>query len=272
VTEDPTPAPENAAPHVDAPKSAPETSPVAGVFTQANITLGLSILAVILAAAPYVVPQLQAYQVRAGLMARPSMLQDASVRLRELQTAEAAARALEGIKTRQTSLFQDKSDPVLGNPNAPIKIVEFLDYNCGYCRAAAPKLKAFLADNPDVAIIVKEYPVINQNSRPLAAFALGAAKTGQYEAMHYALMEATISSDADMMSLLNRTGLDVKAVSEAAASKEVHDHIDRVVTLGTDLNLTGTPMFIIGTKLIDGAKIDDIKAAVVAERARLKKS
>jgi protein-disulfide isomerase len=254
----------------EAPKPAPSPSPLGGVFTQANITLGLSVLAVILAAAPYVVPQLQAYQVRAGLMAKPSMLKDASLELQRQQLAEASAKTLEGVKTHQASLYKDASDPVLGDPKAPIKIVEFLDYNCGYCRAAAPKLKAFLEENKDVAIIIKEYPVINQNSRPLAAFALGAAKTGQYESMHYALMDAKIASEADMMALMTRAGLDTKAISEAASSKEVHDHIDRVVTLGSDIGITGTPAFIVGTTVIDGAKLDELKAAVEAERKRLK--
>nr|WP_245344464.1 DsbA family protein [Asticcacaulis solisilvae] len=198
------------------------------------------------------------------------MLKDASLELQRQQLAEASAKTLEGVKTHQASLYKDASDPVLGNPNAPIKVVEFLDYNCGYCRAAAPRLKTFLEENKDVAIIVKEYPVINQNSRPLAAFALGAAKTGQYEAMHYALMEGKVTSEADMMALMTRAGLDIKAVSEAASSKEVHDHIDRVITLGSDLNITGTPMFIVGTRIIDGAKMDDLKAAVEAERQRLK--
>ena len=265
VTEDTTPAPE-----APTPAPAPAVSPPAGVFTQANITLGLSILAVVLAAAPYVIPQLQAYQVRAGLMARPSILKDASQELQRRQLAEASAKTLEAVKTHQSSLYKDASDPILGNPDAPIKIVEFLDYNCGYCRAAAPQLKTFLEENKDVAIVVKEYPVINQTSRPLAAFALAAAKIGRYEAMHYALMEARIASEADMMTLLTRTGLDVDAVREAASSKEVHDHIDRVITLGTDLNITGTPAFIIGTKVIDGAKLDELKAAVEAERKRLK--
>jgi protein-disulfide isomerase len=269
VTEENTPAPENAGQPDNAPRPASPSS-LGAVFTQANITLGLSVLAVILAAAPYVVPQLQAYQVRAGLMARPSMLQDASVELQKQQRAEAYARTVDGIRTHQASLYKDASDPVLGDPKAPVKIVAFLDYNCGYCRAASPKLKAFLDENKDVAIVVKEYPVISPNSRALAAFALAAAKTGRYEAMHYALMDTKVTSDADIIAVMTRAGVDLKTVSDAAASKDIHEHIDRVVMLGSDLNVTGTPGFIVGQKFIDGAKLDELKAAVEAERKRLK--
>lgn len=255
------------------PAPAPQkpASPLAGVFTQANVTLGLSVLAVILAAAPYVVPQLQAYQVRNGLMTQPKILQEASQKFRDQQMAETAKALQEGVRTRQASLFGDKADPVLGNPNAPIKVVEFLDYNCGYCRAATPELKTFLEQNPDVQIIVKEYPVISQNSRALAAYALASARFGKYEEMHYALMEAQIRSDDDMNRVLQKVGLDPDKLHAVAVSDDVGNHINRVLTLGGDIGIGGTPNFVIGTTVIDGAKIDDLKAAVAAERMRLKK-
>lgn len=236
------------------------------LFSQANITTGLAVFAVVLAGAPYVVPQVQSFVVQKGLMSHPAMLYEASAKLTAQNEADKAKTVATAIKSKHDSLFNDKTDPILGNPNAKIKIVEFLDYNCGYCRAATPVLKDFLAKNPDVAIVVKEYPVINQNSRPLAAFALGAAQGGKYEAVHYALMTEQVGSEAEMTALLSKLGLDPTAVRASAASAEVKAHIDRVVQLGADLGITGTPTFIIGDKAIDGAKLDELEKAVTAAR------
>jgi protein-disulfide isomerase len=237
------------------------------ILSQANITTGLAVFAVVLAGAPYVVPPVQSFMVEKGLLNRPVMLQTAINKLNAQNDADKARAMSVAIRSKHDSLFNDKSDPVLGNPNAPIKIVEFLDYNCGYCRAATPVLKDFLAKNPDVAIIVKEYPVINQNSRPLAAFALGAAQAGQYEAVHYALMNEHVGSEDEMTGLLNALGLDPVAVRANAASAEVKAHIDKVLQLGADLGVTGTPTFIIGDQSIDGAKIEDLEKAVKAARS-----
>ena len=237
------------------------------LFSQANITTALAVFAVVLAGAPYVAPQIQSFIVEKGMLNRPAMLQTAITKLNAQNDADKAKAMAAAVKSKHDSLFNDKSDPILGNPNAKIKIVEFLDYNCGYCRAATPVLKDFLAKNPDVAIIVKEYPVINQNSRPLAAFALGAAKAGQYEAVHYALMTEQVGSEAEMTALLGRLGLDPAAVRASAASADVKAHINRVMQLGADLGITGTPTFIIGDTAIDGAKLDELEKAVAAARS-----
>ncbi|HTM79568.1 DsbA family protein [Asticcacaulis sp.] len=243
------------------------TSLLKDLFSQANITTGLAVFAVVLAGAPYVVPQVQSFVVQKGLMSHPAMLYEASAKLNSQNEADKAKTMATAIKSKHDSLFNDKADPILGNPNAKIKIVEFLDYNCGYCRAATPVLKDFLAKNPDVAIVVKEYPVINQNSRPLAAFALGAAQAGKYEAVHYALMTEQVGSEAEMTALLGKLGLDPATVKANAASAEVKAHIDKVLQLGADLQITGTPTFIIGNTVIDGAKLDELEKAVAAARS-----
>ncbi len=264
-----TPTTDAPVPQSAAQKPAPASEKL---FTQANITTGLAVLAVILAGAPYVVPQLQAYQVQSGLMARPVMVEQAKQKL-DAQRADAASKAAAiAIKGKMDSLFGDKSDPVLGNPNGTVRMVEFLDYNCGYCRAATPVLKQFLADNPDVKLIVKEYPVISANSRPLAAYALAAAGMGKYEPVHYALMTEHVKSETDMSAVLTAVGLDAEAVKTKAKSKDIQDHIDRVLMLGADLAVDGTPTFVINGQAINGANFDGLKSAVAAERAKLKKS
>lgn len=239
-------------------------------LTQTNITTGLAVFAVVLAAAPYVVPQVRAWQTREGLMSQPAMLQDASTALQQQANAAAMDKTREAIKARaeslKSALYANPKDPVMGNPKAPIKIVEFLDYNCGYCRAGAPQVKAFLAANPDVAIVVKEYPVISTNSRPLAAYALVAAELGKYQAVHDAFMTTKIDSEEALFGVLSGLGLDAQAMQARAASDEIQTHITDTLVLGSDLEVNGTPTFIVNGEPVNGTDIAAITAAV--EKAR----
>lgn len=245
-------------------------SPLRDIFSQANIAVGLAVFAVVLAAAPYVAPPVRTWMVREALLSRPDMLQDASDKLNAQMQAKAEQALADGVKSHHDSLFNDASDPVLGDPQAPVKIVEFLDYNCTFCRAATPVLKDYLAQNPDVAIIVKEYPVINQNSPLLAAYALAAAQQGKYAPMHYALMTNKAEDVPALDALAAKVGVDIDKAHAFLKSDAARDHINKVMNLGADLNITGTPTFVVGDQAINGAKIDNLKAAVEAQRKALK--
>ena len=254
------------APTTDNPSPKP-ASFLAEVFSQANITTGLAVFAVVLAAAPYVMPQLQAYQVQRGLMARPAMLIDASDKLQQQKADKTAADMLAQIKAHHDSLFNDKNDPVI-NPAGKIKVVEFLDYQCAYCRAATPGLHAFLANNPDVQLVVKEYPVIHPPmSVTMAQVGLAAYQAGHYEPIHYAFLHDTPKSDAEMDALLVKAGLDPKQIRVAAVSDAIKDQVTKTVQLGENLGIEGTPGFIVGNRFINGARLEDLKAAVEAVRA-----
>lgn len=254
----------------------PETPPPApansflAAFTQANITTGLAVFAVILAAAPYVVPQVQSFVVERGLLNHPAMLSSAQTKL-ETETAEAEARAATiAIKAHHDSIFNDKADPFLGNASGKIKVVEFLDYLCAYCRAASPSIKEFLVQNPDVTLVVKEYPVIHPpSSQTLAAYGIGAFQGGHYEAVHYALLTEKIGTQTQMDAVLASAGLDPQKVQAVATSQTTIDQINKTLALGADLKINGTPTFIVGDKMVTG--MSGLNQAVQAERAKLKK-
>jgi protein-disulfide isomerase len=253
-----------------APKPDTSASKESGaVFSQANITTGLAVLAVILAGAPYVVPQLQAQLVRNGLMARPVAIEEAMQKLSGDREAEANRQTELGVAAHHDTIFNDKADPTLGN--GPIKLVEFLDYKCAYCRGGAPALKAFLAENPDVTLVVKEYPVVHPpESVVLAKFAMAAYKAGKYAEVHDVLLTDNQPLD-DLKAISAKAGLDIAQVSADAGSAATADHIKQTVMLGTNLGITGTPTFIVGDTVVSGTNIEKLNAAVAAERARLKK-
>ncbi len=233
-------------------------------LTQANITTGLALAAVILAAVPYVVPQVEAWQVRKGLMSRPVILQETFDALQDQKTSQAALDATDAIKAHRESIFDDPADPVIGNPNGKIKVVEFLDYMCAYCRAYSPGIKDFLAKNPDVELIVKEYPVVHPpDSVALAHIGMAVAKSGHYEEIHYALLDNALKTSGDLDVVLKQQGLDPVAVFNAAKAKEIEQHVAQTINLGYALKIAGTPTFIVGDKEV---LAPDLAAAVAAQR------
>ena len=258
-----------------APKPA---NALAEVFSQANITLGLAVLAVVLAGAPYVIPKVRAWQVEKGLMSKPEMLLTASQRLRDGQAAQAAAQAQAQIKAHHNAIFNDPSDPVIGN--GPIKVVEFLDYQCAYCRAATPSVQAFLAANPDVQLVVKEYPVVHpENSIALAAYGIEASKAGKYEAVHYALLghdfhpeQSGRNIGGEVDAIVAQAGLDPVAFRKGMNDPVVKDQINRTIDLGSNLGINGTPTFIVGDRMVNGADLRALDDAVQAVRSAKKPS
>ncbi|WP_155847320.1 thioredoxin domain-containing protein [Asticcacaulis sp. AC402] len=253
-------------PELPMPESSSQSSYGGWRDIQGHITTGLAVFAVILAGAPYVLPQVQAWQTQQGLLERPAMLQAASEKLQAQADAAVATKTREALKARaeslKTTLYGSKMDPILGNPAAPIKIVEFLDYNCTYCRSGAPLVKAFLEANPDVAIIIKEYPVISKNSRPLAAYALAAAEAGKYEAVHYAFMSGGVDSEAEAHAVLAKAGLNPQTIQARMSSEDIQNYITETLVLGDDLAITGTPTFIIDGEPYNGTNIPAMTAAV----------
>lgn len=255
-------------PEPRAPKAETPARPPA-LFSQANVTTGLAVLAVILAGAPYVVPQLQAHLVRNGLMEKPAVLEEAMQKLSTDREAEASRSTEAAIAAHHDSIFNDPADPTLGT--GPIKIVEFLDYNCAYCRRGEPVIKAFLAENPDVTLVVKEYPVVHPpESIVLAKYGLAAYQNGKYAAVHDVLLTDD-QNLSDLKTITAKAGLDLARVSADASSQATAEHIKNTVTLGTNLGISGTPTFIVGNTVVAGADVEKLRAAVEAERQRLKK-
>src|SRR5688572_13585129 len=98
------------------------------------------------------------------LLSNPRILQRVSEALElEIRTAE-AEQARAAIRANQDALFNDPDDVVLGNPEGDVTLVEMFDYNCGYCRQALPDLATLLAEDPNLRVILKEFPILSQES------------------------------------------------------------------------------------------------------------
>ncbi len=171
------------------------------------------------------------------------------------------------------SIVDDPDAPVAGNPKGDVAIVAFLDYNCQYCKKAAPDLERIVRDDGAIKLVYKDCPVLTEASVYGARMALAAKHQGAYERVHAALMrvpgkrnpqssmdEAIASSGVDMARL--------KADLDAHAA-EIDALIRRNVAQAQALGFEGVPDFVIGHFMVNGGlDYEGFKSAVAQTRER----
>lgn len=201
-------------------------------------------------------------KVRAYLVANPEVLEEALNALEARKTAAATAGAAQAIVANRAALVSDARDPVLGRADAPITVVEFFDYRCGYCKAAAPELLALVDAQPDVRVVMKELPILSPVSTVAAKLALAAKDQGKYTAVHRALMTERALDQAAVDRIARANGVDLTRQNAAAVDK----HIADVAALAERVRVGGTPAFIIGDQMIAGADMAAVRTAIEAVR------
>ncbi len=172
-------------------------------------------------------------------------------RLREEREADAARQA---IARFDDDIHRDPETPWGGDPKGEIVIVEFFDYQCGYCRLSAPGLFAVRDTVSSVKVIYKEFPILGEDSVRAARAALAAREQGLYEAYHRALMlEWEDYSEAGLMALAQSVGLDTGRLSADMNDPAIDAYLERTHQLASAIGINGTPAFIINGDLYPGA-------------------
>jgi protein-disulfide isomerase len=214
-------------------------------------------------------------KVRAYLLAHPEVIQEVVEKLQAQQTAAKDADARAAVVTHRQALEHDARDGVIGAPQGKITVVEFFDYRCPYCKAAAPELQKLLAANPDVRLVLKEFPILDSEdqshiSEDAARGALAALPQGRYAQVHNALLAEHRLDEAAIHDVLSRNGVDLTKDQALSSAKPITDHLADNHALARDLGVDGTPAFVIGDTVISGARLDDLQAAITAARTGAK--
>ena len=194
----------------------------------------------------------------------PTIIEEAVQLLREADEAEqmAAARAVLDDPGALTD-----GAPVLGNPEGDVTVVEFLDYNCGYCKRAIGEVMALLEEDSGVRLVVREWPILSEGSVVAARAALAAERQGRYAAMHEALMALPRTDEDSVMRAAERLGLDMARLATDMADPAIDAHFDRSHELTRALGFSGTPSFVVGDELVPGAvPVDTLRGLVAAAR------
>jgi len=163
--------------------------------------------------------------------------------------AEAEVKA----KTFIESLGDTKDMPMAGNPDGDITIVEFFDYNCGYCHKALTEIQSLLKDDKNVKVIFMEMPILGPSSLVAAQWSLAAQKQDKYFDYHQAIMGFDgPKDDASMEKLAGEVGLDVEKLKKDKDSAEIKKSIETKIQQAQDLGIRGTPGFIVAGQLFPG--------------------
>ena len=143
--------------------------------------------------------------------------------------------------------------PYIGNPNGDVVIVEFFDYNCGYCKRALKDIQTLIKNDDNIKVIFHEMPILSGASNDAARYALAANMQDKYFEYHQAIMNmAGAKTRNNLESEAEKLGLDLAKLREDANSRAVRQQIEQSLSLSRKLGIRGTPAFIIGDILAPG--------------------
>ena len=196
--------------------------------------------------------------VRDYILSHPEILPEAMDKLRERETAKVVNANRKAIETPFAGAWE-------GAVDADVTVVQFFDYNCGYCRSSMVDIDKLVAADKRVRIVYREFPVLGPDSENAARVSLAAAKAGKYVAFHRAAYAAGQPDPRAVERIAKGLGIDLAFAADPAAQAE----IDANLNLARPLGMSGTPSWVIGNKVLSGAVgYDALKEAVAAARVK----
>ena len=197
--------------------------------------------------------------VRQYLLENPGVLEEVLVALeakREQDEADARSKAL---ASNSEEIFRSQHSPVAGNPDGDVTLVEFFDYNCGYCKRMLPALVDLIKTDPNLRVVFKEWPILTEGSADAARVAHGIQMVApeRYLDFHLELMAQPGGNGGidkqRALAVAESLGIDRKAVEKASKKPEVDEAIAENFRVAEALGLRGTPAFVVGDDVIPGA-------------------
>lgn len=189
--------------------------------------------------------------IRDYFIKHPEMIEE----LQQLAQAEKIKRA---INEHKEVLLNSPRQVTIGNPKGDVTMVEFFDYNCGYCKRALDDMATLLKNDPKLRIVLKEMPVLSQGS--LEAAQVGAALTMQdttgkrYLDFHQKLLSNRGQADkAKAMAVAKEVGADMPRLEKDLASAEIKLALEESMKLAEAFGIQGTPSYVIGNEVLVGA-------------------
>lgn len=212
-------------------------------------------------------------EVRAYLLENPEVLREAIQVLQDREARSERDADVALIEANRDRLLDTTNAWVAGNPDGDITLVEFADYRCGYCKKAHPELKKLLQRDPNIRLVVREFPILGPDSVVAARVATAALDIdrSKFGALNDALMsfEGQLN-EATAYQIAGQAGYDIAALKERAASAEIEARLGDTYTLAQALGLQGTPSFVLGNQIIRGyLPVERMLAAVADARAAM---
>ena len=191
------------------------------------------------------------------LIKNPEVIQEALIELdRRQRDAETQARA-RVLKDDGGLIYKSKHNAVVGNPNGDVTIVEFFDYNCGYCKRGLADLQRLVKEDPKVRVILKDFPILSPQSRDAAAVAVvvkGLVKPEVYWDFHGKLMAKTGGiGKPQAIEVATSLGVDAARIEKELLRPDIAEAFAETRKIADSLGLTGTPSYILADDVVVGA-------------------
>jgi protein-disulfide isomerase len=192
------------------------------------------------------------------LLKNPDLLQEVMSELEKRQAVADAEKHRAAVKTHADKLFNSTRQVTLGNPQGDVTMVEFFDYNCGYCKRALIDMLELMKSDPKLRVVLKEFPVLGPQSLEAAQVAIGVQmqdRSGKkYLDFHQKLLTGRGQIDrARALAVAKEVGLDVARIERDMGSAEVRTTLEESLKLAEALGLNGTPSYVIGSDVVIGA-------------------
>lgn len=204
--------------------------------------------------------------------ANPQAIIQSVTNMQKKAMEERMKDAQKNIGAKKDELFHDKTSPQYAPSGYNVTIVEFFDYNCGYCKKAQATVEELLKEDSKVRVIFKELPILGQPSVEMSqvSIAVNMVDPSSYKKFHDALMKSNERGKDGALKVAKSVG--INSAKLEATLKNNKDKIEAVIqgniSLATSIGIAGTPGFVIGEELIPGAlDLQSFKDKVAAARA-----
>lgn len=194
------------------------------------------------------------------ILAHPEIIPQAMAVLQEKQTVAVLTENRAAMETPYAGAWEGAAD-------GDVILVEFFDYSCGYCRASLPDLTRLVAEDKKLKIVYREMPILSENSNSAAKMSLLAAERGQYMAFHKALYAAGDVTRETILAAASKLGVSRAEAESALVTDRYDGEIAGNIRLAQRLRATGTPTFVVGNQILNGAAgYEMLKEAIVRAR------
>ena len=209
--------------------------------------------------------------IREYLVSHPEVIQEAQAALEKKQAEEQAKAGTDAVARNKDAIFSAADDVNLGNPKGDVTVVEFFDYNCGYCKQALPDMNALLEKDKNIRFVLKEFPILGPDS--LAAHRVADAfrkiKRDRYNEFHQALLGGHgRATEARAIEIAGTLGVSESEIRDMMKKSPADDSIRESYRIAQELGVNGTPSYVIGNEPVFGAiGIDELSAKVANVRS-----
>jgi protein-disulfide isomerase len=195
--------------------------------------------------------------VKSYLVTNPEIFVEVQSALEEKQEKEQAEKLKAAISQNAGEIYRDHGASVGGNADGDITVVEFFDYNCGYCKRGLHDVVKLVETDPKVRVVFKELPILSKGSEEASRVAVAAQRQGKYWELHKAMLSAKGQmNEAAALQIAEKLGLDMAKLKADMASPEVKAEVEKSEALAKKMGVNGTPHFLIGDRAIAGAPED----------------